>query len=527
MGWWFAGGIFELHERFSGGEFRAGVIAFATLTFGVAEIAGRWLHWVALRRTTSCQAVVLAALLGLSIVERPLAGVQGIAWVAGLGAHVWWLRRQRRDGIAWLASEQIILAALLGAIAVTSDVLWLWWHERYAEAGIWAVVGVLAAWLRWNYWERDRNGAAPASRMALIWAAVVWIVSGLGAAHAHVPDSAVAAGLGFIAVTAVIAEMAGRTLRWRDPRYFQPALIVSMVVALVVTVHRGEPPLANLGFVGWLLAFAGWSGTLYGVRRETMAIAGREQSVLGLWLLAAVATIQLYWQARGMGAAWQMAALAAGVVVLLLAVLRMGPAAWPWREDVDFFHRWGLGPLVLWVILWTVAALYGKGESARLPYIPVFNPLELTQAGALAAGWLWLRAGNAGLRVWREKLLVPLAVFGFFVLNVMVLRCAYHFGAVPWRLDALLGSVSVQAAFSLLWTTTAFMLMLRAKRHASRTLWFAGAVLLTLVVGKLFFVDLANSGTVERIISFIGVGGLLLWIGYKVPVPPGESERQE
>ena len=56
-----------------------------------------------------------------------------------------------------------------------------------------------------------------------------------------------------------------------------------------------------------------------------------------------------------------------------------------------------------------------------------------------------------------------------------------------------------------------------------RTLWVAGAVLLGAVVVKLFLVDLANSGTVERIVSFIGVGALLLVIGYLAPVPPGEK----
>jgi uncharacterized membrane protein len=40
------------------------------------------------------------------------------------------------------------------------------------------------------------------------------------------------------------------------------------------------------------------------------------------------------------------------------------------------------------------------------------------------------------------------------------------------------------------------------------------------VVVKLFLVDLSNVGTVERIVSFIGVGVLMLVIGYLSPVPP-------
>jgi len=44
-------------------------------------------------------------------------------------------------------------------------------------------------------------------------------------------------------------------------------------------------------------------------------------------------------------------------------------------------------------------------------------------------------------------------------------------------------------------------------------------VLLAVVVVKLFAVDLSRIGSVERIVSFIGVGLLLLAIGYLAPVP--------
>ncbi|MCI5127674.1 MAG: DUF2339 domain-containing protein, partial [Candidatus Electrothrix sp. AUS3] len=38
-----------------------------------------------------------------------------------------------------------------------------------------------------------------------------------------------------------------------------------------------------------------------------------------------------------------------------------------------------------------------------------------------------------------------------------------------------------------------------------RTLWLIGAGLVALTVLKLFLIDLANSGTVERIVSFVFV----------------------
>ena len=53
----------------------------------------------------------------------------------------------------------------------------------------------------------------------------------------------------------------------------------------------------------------------------------------------------------------------------------------------------------------------------------------------------------------------------------------------------------------------------------------AGAVLLGLTVLKLFLVDLGSSGTLERIVSFISVGLLLLVIGYIAPLPPAQQSE--
>jgi uncharacterized membrane protein len=57
-----------------------------------------------------------------------------------------------------------------------------------------------------------------------------------------------------------------------------------------------------------------------------------------------------------------------------------------------------------------------------------------------------------------------------------------------------------------------------------RVLWIVGASLMAAVVAKLALVDLSNIGTVERIVSFIGVGVLMLVIGYLSPVPPKAAE---
>ena len=51
-----------------------------------------------------------------------------------------------------------------------------------------------------------------------------------------------------------------------------------------------------------------------------------------------------------------------------------------------------------------------------------------------------------------------------------------------------------------------------------------GAALLAAVVVKLVFVDLSGQGTIERIVSFVGAGLLILLIGYLAPVPPSAPQ---
>jgi uncharacterized membrane protein len=46
------------------------------------------------------------------------------------------------------------------------------------------------------------------------------------------------------------------------------------------------------------------------------------------------------------------------------------------------------------------------------------------------------------------------------------------------------------------------------------------------VVVKLFLVDLGNTDTLARVVSFLGVGLLLLVVGYFAPVPP-RTELEE
>jgi len=99
----------------------------------------------------------------------------------------------------------------------------------------------------------------------------------------------------------------------------------------------------------------------------------------------------------------------------------------------------------------------------------------------------------------------------------------HHWAGVPFELQAMLRSTLVETSISIFWAVLALTTMLAATRTGARVVWLTGAGLLCVVIAKLFLVDLSHIGTIERIVSFVGVGLLMLVIGYFSPLPPAEG----
>jgi uncharacterized membrane protein len=178
--------------------------------------------------------------------------------------------------------------------------------------------------------------------------------------------------------------------------------------------------------------------------------------------------------------------------------------------------------------VWVVYAnITHDGRSDPLPYLPLFNAIDLGHVlVGLTGVSLWLcgrRTGKPSTEVTEGiamRIVAPALAFGW--LNAILLRSIHHWADVPYDGDAMAASVLVQSALSVFWAFLALSVMVFATRRGLRTPWMVGAALMAVVVGKLFLVDLSNIGGVERIVSFIGVGVLMLVIGYFSPVPPKE-----
>jgi len=192
------------------------------------------------------------------------------------------------------------------------------------------------------------------------------------------------------------------------------------------------------------------------------------------------------------------------------------------------YWRWGSMAAALLALAWLLWANWSAPRPSGLPYLPLLNPLELATAAIVWQAWRWCGAWLPEHDPDAKKVQIALpSTLALFAVSALVMRVWHEYGGVAWRLRDLLASFGLQASLSIVWALLAIGLMVRGNQQAARPLWFTGAGLMGVVVGKLFLVELGNSGGVARIVSFIVVGVLLLLVGWFAPMPPKGGEGDE
>ncbi|GGJ34008.1 DUF2339 domain-containing protein [Deinococcus roseus] len=158
-------------------------------------------------------------------------------------------------------------------------------------------------------------------------------------------------------------------------------------------------------------------------------------------------------------------------------------------------------------------------QGPRLPYLPLLNLQELAQVALYLTLYFnrmpWTMT-PAGRRLRRNTLIVG----GVLGVSGIIVRFMHAQFGLPWEFGSILDHNNTQTVLSIFWSITALVFTVRANRAHDRDLWTIGAGLLAFVVVKLFVLDLSGSDTWARVISFLGVGLLLLFMGFVAPVPP-------
>ncbi|MGU7774846.1 DUF2339 domain-containing protein [Burkholderia sp. MR1-5-21] len=550
--WWLCGGAREILV-YAGHHVDAHPDRFTTDTLALFVAATAWLAHTARRKLVwplaewpayaLAPALSLFALRAFDAHEAPLSGLGAIAWpvvVAACYALLW------RQSPEWTPAK----ASPNGTSGGT---------HRDTDAPP-AGPSFDAPPKRTSSVAPRMAAAIDTSVLAPLHTLMFWNVCGLLALEgfwrlrAYVPEgawswSAWAYGFGLLLL---LVSGVGAPLRWpvaRFPRAYQvwgaaplAALLWLWSIASVSSDGDASPlfwlPLLNPLDVAQLLIFVAIAMWLR--RLTTLGIAWRPPAIG----YAAVATVFLWFNALLLRTLHHRFHTAYDVDAVLASfnlqqVFMIGWSAFAFaglwlarRDGPARLCAIASMPLVVVMWAWTYYANFTQdgGSWAR---VPLLNPLDLVQLViyALAAFWL-ARVHRLGIPLdnYRVELQSVAGATAFLWLNAMLLRTLHHWTGVPYTLDDMAHSTLVQASVSVFWTVCALATMIWATRRRLRPLWFVGAALLALTVVKLFLFDLSHVKGVERIVSFIGIGVLLLLIGYFSPLPPkaaGNSETNQ
>ncbi len=424
----------------------------------------------------------------------------------------------------WVASVAWIVAAMVAALGVAPA------HLQHPAAGVMARLSTAAVALAASLLSLGRDARRRTAAGVLLSLAVFgWLFAVLAEAVARDEPALAVAQLGLVlaALSALGLGWLAARLRWSWPQRlawaFHAAHLVFAAYVFSLGFGSNQAPSNMYGALAWPVAWLAYYLRFVQASRGAVELppsAVAALHVAGLWalpaMLAAESTVQLGAVA---GPGWVHASWG----TLLAAALwfaAMQPPRWPASAAPAAYAGVGASGLVAFAGLWLLVAGFGTaGDPAPLPALPLLNPMDVASLLVLVALMQWRQLGR--LRALADTVLCA----SFFVIANLVLLRALHFMAgVGWSIEQWSRSLLVQAGLSILWTLLAMITMLFAHRRALRPLWLAGACLLGVVVVKMIAIDLSGRGTVERIVSFVAVGLLIMLIGYLSPVPPVRAE---
>ncbi|MDF9904572.1 UNVERIFIED_ORG: putative membrane protein [Pseudomonas reinekei] len=361
------------------------------------------------------------------------------------------------------------------------------------------------------------------------WWALAWVIEGLHFAPQSMQATLL---LGIAAVSVALWTVLALRLKWPSLAGLGTVLVPAAALVLLAAWHSRYHPAANFGWLAWAAVFVVHFMSLRRLAPMLPAPVLSVAHVLGCWLLMGVLALELRYALLVLSEqynAWRW--LGWAILPSLYLVLMAAPRAWPWPVSAypREYRVYAAAPLALLMLGWFwLANVASEGNAEPLPYVPLINPLELGLLLALFGVYVWSRSATPQLAVRKDYAAIATqgvagaSLFVFF--TALVMRTAHHWSGVPFELDPLLESMRVQAGLSIVWTLIALSLMIGGHLHRRREVWLIGAALIGVVVAKLFFVELSNRGGLARIVSFIGVGVLLLVVGYFAPLPPKRAE---
>ncbi|OQW68600.1 MAG: hypothetical protein BVN34_07860 [Proteobacteria bacterium ST_bin12] len=495
-------------------------MAYSALIVGVFYLALAW--WLFTRKRETLQFLgeyFLALGIGFATLTIPLS-LDGrwtsAAWaVEGVGLLWVGLKQQRLfPTLSGLALQLLGAGAFMvgwGLTGLTPTA-----HQNMCLGVAFIALSGWACGALLNHYQHSKFAfTAP---LLAVWGWLWWVGAGLTAIDTFLPPLLFAhAALTFVAMTSVILPLVSSKIKWPALANLSCLLLPVMAFVLAIDFLSGHP-FAHMGFYTWLITLVAY---IWLLMRHVMPSHAVFRGAL-LWIAAIIGGIewQHYLSAIITSGVW----LAIGWAVVPL-IISAGIMQWQKHHQNAAINRawiWvGIAPIMVFLCAWFMfMSLDSNGSAAPLSYIPLLNPLDITLCAILFKLLLWTRHFKQYFLTLKKNIYIIAGLMAFILINGMLLRTLHHWAGTPFQWTAIFSNATVQMAFTFLWGVSAFVLMLLAHKQAKRMLWMVGAALMSLVVLKLFFFDLAQQGSVARIASFIGAGVMLLIMGYFAPLPP-------
>ena len=523
--------VFSLQSQLVLGSEWGLAISAGTMSLFYA-IVGTWLRKRHGERMQLLSQSMLVLAVGFATIALPLAlddRWSAVGWALEGAGAVWLGVRQKG-----------VLARITGTVLIFGSGYFYMEHGWHHDSGLTVLNGnvlggliiacaaIFAARLLGTD-SRKIPFQTPVSVALLMWGATWWL--GTGSMEIGDRVSSSVQGDWFVMFFAVSFTMLAGLAFYRNWVAAQRLTYTYLPVLLPLSlfyVWDNHHLLDGWGTLVWLTAIAAHFMILrlveFGDKKILLL-----WHVAGTFLIVALCGHEAFWRVQSAGFVYTWRQSAALLVPLLfggaMLILRRR-VAWPLVAHWPAY-RTAAGLLVAGQLLILLsAASNSPGDPAPLAYIPFLNPFDLLTLLGLGLAYWTIRVTR--IDVSHKSIQIAFALLGllaFLLTTLMVVRAVHHITGVTWHDLTLRRSVSVQAALSIYWAILGFSGMILGTRKSQYWVWVVGVGLMVIVVLKLFIVDLGNTGTVARIVSFLGVGALLMVVGYFAPRPPRPTSK--
>ncbi|BCN92905.1 membrane protein [Thiomicrorhabdus immobilis] len=368
----------------------------------------------------------------------------------------------------------------------------------------------------------------------LLWGLTWWFTSAWREIEAFIPrEYSLIILLLHLALSAIIVTRIEVRYQWTTLQHGRLGWLILLAIMIGLNIDSQPHPFANYAVWGWLLNAYLFYRILYWFESNLKTQLNNPTTLhaLSFALFLGLLSYESQWLAQEYYNDWITQSGLMLILPLVLAIYLIVKAKfWPFKSHKSLYRNLIAWPTIGIIVIWNLSLnLQSPGGASFMPYIPVLNLLDFVSLVSLMVILQWWklpeRQNWLKITIWGPYLA---GLVGFLAFNAMLLRTLHHWFAVSYNPHAWMHSILTQATLSISWSLLGFIIISVSNKIQSRTLWIAGSALLGLVLLKVFTIDLASSGSIARIVSFIAVGGILLVIGYLYPIPPNnKTEKAE